>query len=246
MIPSVQGFQVPKAEASPDSCEDAWAFHGTGAPIAPLRLALADGATTASGSGPWARLLVEASVACPFPWTRFPAFLPKLDGLRSRWQTREDGAPSPDRPWFVDAARARGAFATLLRVEVRRKGWYAEAWGDTCLFHIRAGRLVTAFPYQTPDQFHRTPFLLASRAGHDRDLRPQLRVRGGGLRSGDRLFLATDALACRMLRHGDWRELASLLSEPDPEGAFQAWVEGERREGRLKNDDSTLVEVRIP
>ena len=58
----------------------------------------------------------------------------------------------------------------------------------------------------------------------------------------------TDALAQWFLHaqeDGDkpWNALAPLLSAPQPEQLFAAWVEELRSDGSLRNDDVTLIAV---
>ena len=59
----------------------------------------------------------------------------------------------------------------------------------------------------------------------------------------------TDALAAWFLGAVEeggrpWKDLANVLSDPDPDYAFATWVSSLRATRRLRNDDVTLLMVR--
>jgi hypothetical protein len=67
----------------------------------------------------------------------------------------------------------------------------------------------------------------------------------GELAAGDRLWLMTDALAAWFLAEHEaggapWRELDERTADD-----FADWVAGRRADGRLKNDDVTLVAIEV-
>src|SRR5246127_2256100 len=134
---------------------------GTGAPHR-ARFVVLDGATTAYDPVRWVDQLVRS-------------FAPPTDGAAgSRLPRLEPGAI---RAWFAEmqgqwAADVRdfdsiieerkftevGSFATLLGfrlygVDGQGPRWRAVALGDTVLFHVRAGRLMAAFPPMGPEDF---------------------------------------------------------------------------------------------
>jgi hypothetical protein len=166
-----------------------------------------------------------------------------LRRLRVKWHEQVRRLLPDPLPWFSEAALQRGAFSSLMKVEVRDGVWTAEGWGDSCLFHIRGGQFVQALPDLEPEAFAGSPFLLASVRGHDGDLVKQMVTATGKLEPGDTLLLATDALACWLMTTKAWSEtLRELAGLPD-EAAFSRWVEKLRRERGLKNDDTTMVLV---
>src|SRR5260370_40667790 len=80
--------------------------------------------------------------------------------------------------------------------------WGAVSRGDTVLFHVRAGRLLAAFPPMGPDDFGTLPDgVHTSRASLDK-MTERLRTGGGVLEAGDFLFAATGAVAHGVLRPG--------------------------------------------
>jgi hypothetical protein len=149
-----------------------------------------------------------------------------------------------------------GSFATLLGFEIDSLDgpepyWRAVALGDTVLFHVRAGRMIAAFPPMGPDDFGTLPDgVHTSRASLDR-MTERLLTGGGVLAAGDFLFVATDAMAQWILRTIErdeakvWDTLTTL-AHPD---VFARLVEDQRREQnstkRMKNDDVTLMRLRM-
>lgn len=143
----------------------------------------------------------------------------------------------------VGSAHARAA-------PVATYGWQAVAVGDACLLHTRGKALLRAFPLEQAKQFNNSPKLVGSRMGLD-DLRQRQRLWSDGQgRAGDRLWLMTDALAeCCLAaeeRGGDpWSKLELLLAMPEREEVFAAWIDKLRETGRLRNDDVTLLAIRL-
>lgn len=212
----------------------------------PVRLALSDGASTTSFSRLWARILVQAATRGIAPWARASYRSSILTTLRLLWNVEAHAALPESVPWFASGSLERGAFATLLRVRIHRGMWEAEAWGDSCLFHLRAGRVLQMLPNLEPEDFALAPCLLASVPGHDRPLSSKLVLGQGHLRRGDQLILTTDALACWFRSSPDTSTaLEEALGVPDQAG-FTAWVDGLRSSRGLKNDDTTLLVATIP
>ena len=246
LIPSVRGFKVPKVGEAQASCRDAWlANHRGDGPRSPanLRVAIADGATTASASGLWSQILVSASVTGIAPWSRQIHRLNKIPALRCQWHHLARAVLPRPLSWFTEAALERGAFSTLMKVRTYGNTWEAEGWGDSCLFHLRLGHPVRVLPNLEPEDFDQSPFLLASVPGHDQDLVRKMILGRGTLQRGDVLLLATDALACWLLTTQTWPETLRELKGIRSDETYAAWVDTLRRDRGLKNDDTTLVIV---
>lgn len=265
--PEVLTFRVSKRGASLADCQDAEHCltrprHGGHSPVHPkgawdgilgrLRLALSDGASTTSCSGLWARHLAVGSVQDPVDWNlsnqeRIVRFQRNLGSLRASWR-KEALASFPDpAPWFALTALDRGAFATILRVEVKGRRWWAEGWGDSCLFHLRRGRALCMVPALAPQDFGNHPSLVGSVPGpHDLTL-PRTRFGSRGLlEQGDLLLLATDALAAWLAGRSDWGPVLDRIEALHDQADFEAWVQELREHGGLRNDDTTLVVARFP
>jgi hypothetical protein len=225
---SCRALSLPKRGHRDDEFEDAFALAA-----AEGRFAVADGASESSFAGLWANLLVEGFVRPAQGW---------LEAARRAWAGRVDGQ---SLPWYAEAKRDAGAFATLLGLVLADGRWHALAVGDTCLFQVRQDELIGAFPLGRSADFDNRPRLIGSRppfsSGDDKHAEGR-----GTWQTGDRFLLMTDALAQWCLRHheaGDrpWRELTRFASPP--EDGFADWVEGRRQDDGLRNDDVTLVVI---
>ena len=176
---------APKRGNSEDEYEDAWAVDP-----ARGRFAVADGASESSFAGRWAQLLTEAFLSAP-RLQDLPAWLVEP---RRRWSAEVMGL---ELPWYAEMKREQGAFATLLGLGVRRPTadrpgkWRAVAVGDSCLIRVRPDGAIRSFPIRKSADFGNQPRLIGSRSGPA----PKPDHASGPLRSGDRLFLLTDALA---------------------------------------------------
>ncbi len=241
----VQSFWLPKSGLSSDDYEDAFQCDEVR-----CRCAIADGATESSFAGRWARLLVEDFVnrTVNRPVQRWPARLP---ALRQKWWTEVNGRAMS---WYAEEKLAEGASATFLGLVFRDlpvlgwKRWQALAVGDSCLFQVRRGRLITAFPVTAATDFGSTPALVNSSS----ESAVVRRYLSGSWRGGDWFWLMTDALAQWFLRqHEDGRhpeaDVQALL-DSDPirsHEAFLNWIARRREEQQMRNDDVTLVAIKM-
>ncbi len=231
---------LPKHGHTRDEYEDASADD-----VAAGRFAVADGASESAFAGLWARLLVEGFVAAP----RLPDLWGWLNGPRLRWSAEVMGLKLP---WYGEMKRAESAYATLLGLDVRlptadRPGlWRAVAVGDSCLVRVRKERHIRAFPLKRSADFSNAPELIGS---WDKTP-PQAEYTSGALLPGDRLFLMTDALAQWFLHQHEqggrpWEALGSLLSGAQQERAVADWVEEQRTDNGLRDDDLTLLLIEV-
>src|SRR5262245_1500141 len=231
-------FRVPKRGYSLDECEDAAAID-----IPRGRFAIADGATESAHSGLWAQLLVEAFAHGDEHQPPWPGW---IGPLQDQWSDAVRRPAGEVLPWFLEDRYRDGAFSTFLGVTLDSTRWQALAVGDSCLFHIRAGHLMAAFPLSQSAQFDSTPWLIGSRASPDEIPLRQARHYSGEWQPGDRLYLMTDALSRWFLGAIEaggqpWLVVEPLLKQPDQ--AFTQWIEHLRSQRMLKNDDTTLVAV---
>ena len=245
MIPrSRSELWAPKAGNSPEEYEDAFRVDAA-------RIAVSDGASESAFAREWATALVKAFVDQP----------PETCGLTeeslNEWlapaQEQWRGCVPWDRiPWHGEAKARAGAFATLLGLTVEaapddpeRLSWRALAVGDSCLFVVRGGRLSLSFPLDDAAQFDNNPALICSNPDNAGDLWEGVRKHGGECEAGDLFILATDALACWFLAQNaagekPWETLLALGP-----AEWDAWVEEQRREGLMRNDDTTLVVIEV-
>jgi hypothetical protein len=253
-------FSEPKEGNAPAEWQDGACGgvvgDGTAAP-GRARFVVLDGATGAYDPVRWVDLLVRS-----FAPQAGGSAGPRLEPAAMRaWFARMQDQWAADVPTFDSIIEERkfaevGSFATLLGFEISgldgpEPYWRGVALGDTVLFHVRAGRLVTAFPPMGPDDFGTLPDgVHTSRASLGR-MTERLLIGGGVLAADDFLFAATDAMAQWILRTIErdeakvWATL-STLAHPD---VFARLVEDQRREQnsakRMKNDDVTLMRLRM-
>jgi hypothetical protein len=231
-----RAFSLPRQGHGLDEYEDAVAADaGRG------RFAVADGASESGFAAVWARLLVAEFVRAEggddWAW---------LAPLQRRWADEVGAAPLA---WYAETKFQQGAYATFLGLMLGPERWRALAVGDSCLFHVRDGRLCRAFPLTSAAEFGATPCLVGSRHLDPEAVERKAQRAEGEWRPGDALWLMTDALAHWCLAHaehltGPWAELDRLAEGGATDDDFAAWVQQLRAERRLRNDDVTALLVR--
>ena len=213
-----------------------------------LRLAVADGVTDAIFAGAWARMIVGRFVLRPF-WTRAGMAYP-MRALGAQWRHKQ---AQMELPWYAARKMEQGAAATLIGVRIslpQSSGaagmWRAVSIGDACLFHMQDSRLLQMHPELKPAEFGNNPALIYTDVSRNQRLAHRPAVKAGSWQWGDIFMVASDALA-RWIRlsidggQGEWRDLLALAGKPDREAAFRSWARQEQGNGRLKNDDLTMV-----
>jgi hypothetical protein len=169
--------------------------------------------------------------------------------MQRRWA---DNAPARFATLVAQRSFQAGTAATLLGCELAGMAggsprWRAVSVGDTVLFHVRNHRLLRHFPPLRPDDFGVRPPTVHTKADHLDQMLAHVAFGEGELRAGDRLYVATDALAHWMLRGNErdgpaiWRLLARL----DHHRTFDRLVANLWRRAELGNDDVTLLVVNV-
>lgn len=255
MHAAVASFWSPRAGNDAGQYEDAFYPRDTGRRSARrLRFAVADGASESMLSGLWADLLVRSW--CKARRRRLPQI---IEYAAAAWEVELaaylEERERADRPvqWFEEPGLERGAHATLLGLAFTTSAgehgsWAAVALGDSCLFHVRDGALVLAFPVTSSAAFDSAPPLVPSRPAEVARVVTAASTTEGDWRVGDAFYLATDAAAAWFLREHEegrapWEELDILPVEDH--AAFAAWAKERRGDKRLRNDDTTLLRVQV-
>jgi hypothetical protein len=169
--------------------------------------------------------------------------------LAERYRQRSEPAAAEDA-WLYEAMEKRGSFAAFVAVQFwprpdRLLGWEAMAVGDCCLFHLRRGRLLMAFPITSAEGFTSHPDLVPS-ANHARHrLAARIRIIRGTAFPGDRFALASDAMSQWLLRSSQNRPDTWLRLEGLRSRSFHGLVRAEREAGRMQRDDVTLAYLRV-
>jgi hypothetical protein len=225
--------------------EDAYAADATSG-----RFAVADGATESAFAATWARSLVQHFVGNGASGPdRCSAWLPLA---QDQWQKE---FANREFPWYAEAKVVQGAFATFLGVVVSagtdgRFRWVSTAVGDSCLFHTRGQTLVRAFPIRQSQDFGSSPRLVGSRSPVDEVEKQRVECLEGVCQAGDRLWLMTDALSQWFLQEEECgrkpvKELESLTGTKAAKEKFADWINALRDAKRLRNDDVTLMAIRL-
>jgi len=244
----VEVFALPKLGARAEEYEDAASatgrFHLSGSNFS---FAIADGATEASFSGLWARLLVDG-------YTSDSTIAPLMDIVTRAAEKWTKNVGMRALPWYAEQKAASGAFAALLGLKVEASldaereqiVFFAEAVGDCCLIHVRGGAFLTAFPLDRSDDFNSNPSLLATRA--ELNCEDQIHRTSGSCNPDDMLLLMSDAIARWFLAESEnggqpWEQIRDLETS---EGLlFEDLVCTLRASRVLKNDDTTLMRITI-
>ena len=235
MQTSATAWWAPKSGNAANEYEDAFAVESDS-----LRFAVADGASETSFAKQWAELLVERFVRQPASAADLREWVAPL---QAAWVGEHQGKATA---WYAEEKAREGAFSSLLGVAIEADRWRALAVGDSCLFVVRAGKLLRAFPLARAEQFNNSPVLLSSVARSNQRVWDDVRSDEGELQVRDQLLLMTDALAQWFLVEAEMgrRPWAALARAASPE-AFGAFVDCLRGGGALRNDDVTLVRVEV-
>ena len=255
---------VTFSEVKDGNAPDEWQDGASGgvARGGTARFIVLDGATGAFDAVRWVDQLVTSFVPQPGTQPGADHAGPRLEAAAMRaWFARMQDQWAADVPAFDSIIEERkfnqvGSFATFLGFEITgldcpEPFWRAVALGDTVLFHVRAGRLITTFPPMRAGEFGSHPAGLHTQRSSLDDMTEHLLAGSGVLAAGDFLFAATDAMADWILRAAGrdeakvWETLAGLV-HPD---VFARLVSDQRKEQdaakRMKNDDVTLMRLRM-
>ena len=215
--------------------------------------AIADGVSSAIFSGPWARLLTQATVAEP-PNLDDPAtFQDWLARNRAAWSSQIDVGKLT---WYQRPKMVDGAMTTLLWIELDpaelgedglAKNYRLRmfAIGDTCMFHLRDGQTLSKFPLESSSEFGLNPAVVAS-IDRKRDHLLAFKAAEADCLPGDLLVLCTDAIALWAYERAEAGEPVAWENywDLDP-AAWRDEIFSLRDASQMRFDDSTLVLLRV-
>jgi hypothetical protein len=249
---------LPKGGNEPDEYEDAfYPEHSGWAGLDQIRAGVADGASEGFLSGPWARILLDTYCRAT---TDFD--VEQLVGdARADWQAWLDNylktRTREGRPvqWFEERGLNAPTAATLAVVDLRaparsQRRWTGIAFGDSCVFHVRAGDLKQAFPVEKAEDFDISPVVVTSRAAGRQAIDEQCSMAGGIWQPGDRFFLASDAIAQWLLaqhetgRKGLWSVMGNIVLHQATLD-FEELIVSLRSTREIRNDDVTLMVIHV-
>ncbi len=250
-------FSTQKDGYSPDEWEDGaggGAIGGVPGQDPPdARFAVADGATETYDSRRWANQLITSFLSPGHDGGGRPdlgrgTMSAWFKAMQERWQ-----AQTPATDDYIDRLKLdQGTLATFVGGELTgldgaAPAWQAAALGDVILFHVRNERLVTHFPPLSSKDFDSAPEGITTLPAYLGRMSDRLLFQHGRLAPGDMIFIATDAFAKWMItgvERGDGALWAVLGSLGHP-ATFAQLVSAERRTMALKDDDVTLMRIRL-
>ena len=214
-----------------------------------FRCAISDGATESSFSQIWADHLVNEYIN-----SKFPDNLGFISAAKSKW----NGEVSKiEHTWVSREKIKNGSFATLLGFQLvagDRENYYplggkwkAIGIGDSCLFQFREDRSIIVIPINNRSGFHNRPSLLGTASANESYLDHAFY---GSWKSGDDFFLMTDALAEWSISNlRDGKNVSGILKDKltrkSRDNLFSEWINSLRFRHEIKNDDTTVIWVKV-
>lgn len=253
MVVDFAAFWLPKDGARASEYEDAFAPAALDdAPRTRLRCAVADGASESAYARLWARQLVGEFTSGGLTGPD----LVELPRVGRRWADEVSRILARDEPaWYLERKAEEGAFAAFIGLEfVDAPGrddagtFGAIALGDSCFVQVREDAIERAFPIERAAAFDARPLLVPSVPERVDEVAAAIARYGGAWQSGDRFYVMSDALACWFLAGSEraerpWQHLDRF--ERRDRADFRQWVRALRRSSVLKNDDVTLLRLRV-
>lgn len=236
----VAEYRAPKEGQTLEECEDRYAVSVSG-PALDI-VAVSDGASMAAQPGLWAQYLVARFIEAPTLAIDIAWLAPAARSFVAAFDLAR-------LPWHALEKISRGAFATLAGLIVNRDAaeFSMVAVGDSCIAWWGT-QDEGVFPYTSAEAMPEHPYLICHIADRNGNLPEHLQFRDSlPLGRGEQFFfLMTDALArwylaARQQDSTPWETLLRATSS----GEFESWLDTERGEGRIDNDDVTLVILRI-
>jgi hypothetical protein len=251
-------FSAPKEGYSPGEWEDGAAggsFGGMRGGDPPrVRFAIADGATETYESRRWVDQLMTSFMAqdqaggASWPELEHESMSAWFKAMQEQWQ-----AAAPVSTDYIEQTKIRqGTLATFvggqfLGLDTPTPVWRAVALGDSVLFHVRDGQLIDHFPRLRSSDFASAPDGISTLPERLGRMNEQVRFQQGRLAQGDMIFAATDTFAKWMItcaEEGD-QTLWPLLDGLVHPSVFSQLVAAERRAMAMKDDDVTLMRIRL-
>lgn len=254
-------FSAHKSDLGPETFEDAYfpvEDFSSSLPD-PARFAVADGASEALLSGKFADIVVDSFGVSNRSDTDCQTLLKIIYGMWEKWKL-EDYLPSREREgrpikWYEEQGLADGAFCAFLGlnflcpVDLASGFWKAIAIGDSCLFHVRDGKLLRSFPLRESSSFDSRPFLISSNPIKNEHILGRVRKIFGTWVRNDIIFLMTDAMALWFIKQHEagnkpW-EILSTFGPKTPKSVFSDFVRDLRSCELIRNDDTTLMKIAL-
>lgn len=217
-----------------------------------FRCALADGATQSIFARQWAKHLVDDYVEAK----AISDLSSIVEKASKKWG---QDVKNIALDWPAQEKMRKGAYSTLLGIEFGilsenphsrqdTGNWCAFSIGDTCLFQYRKEFLVKSLPGKNEIVFNNSPKLIGSLASSKLPAEESPHI--GDWRSGDDFFLMTDALAewaykCVERSVNVPGIIKDKLTRKSKTNSFSDWISNLRNQREIRNDDTTLIWIKI-
>lgn len=212
-----------------------------------IRFAISDGATESSFSKEWSDLLVSCYKDLPFDIINLPS---TIELISKSWNSRINAI---DLPWYAAQKAEIGAFATFLglSLDLHQNRFEAVAIGDCTMFVIRNDELFETFPINKIDDYGNTPNLFSTNHQYQTDYLNSVFYYDDQIHFNDLFILATDALAAWIFKstiagEKPWINFTTMLDDANESNTeFEYWTINKIKNNEIKNDDISLVIIRI-
>ena len=215
---------------------------------------ISDGVSGASFSEKWSRLIVSNFIKNPFV-TNNVELLSWVGPIQLEWYKQVPWEELELKNINHIVKAYRGASATLLGGQVLKidKQIILKLWaiGDSNLFIIRDSHCIFSFPIDNFEDFEKDPDILLSLSdkvcGKNICVRGSLIFKKFNLQKDDIIIAASDSISAWFLRNRlnsndqPWIELCNINNIDE----FKTWVINKVESKNMKNDDSTLLVIRI-
>ena len=235
--------KLPKKLEDINSCQDAFCFKDK-------FIAIADGATRSFYPKIWAELLVAHF--CENPNISRDNWRDWLEPVQKKWYEKitekvNRAVLEKSSIWVTNKNRLNkfeSAAATLIGIKkICKESNYLEIEaviiGDSCLF-IVIDDIVKSYLIESVNDFDDFPDFFASYNKDNKKEPSFLNIREKYTQKAF-IIMATDALSEWILQGGNIQERVMQLLAMSSQDDFAAFVNKERENNRLKNDDTTLV-----
>jgi hypothetical protein len=225
--------------------EDAYCYNEASSVFA-----ISDGATEASFSKEWAKILVENAINNP-PTTAVLELVWVQEAI-----DKMQGIVNIDTlPWYAqNKYLEQGSFATLviLDIDKEQNQVSVKSIGDSCLFWINPDNEMSFFPIRHYEEFNNSPYLISSLMLNNISLEEKQRNIIFELQPGNtRFFLMTDSLAqwvlkeCAKPRRKNKRGPFKFLEEISDINLFRKIMYQKIKKGEIRNDDLTVLIIDV-
>lgn len=255
-----QTFCLPKAGRSFVDCEDAYfpaevnctqLYEVAEEGVELFRASVSDGATDSIFSKLWAQLL-----AFGYGSGKWESDI-TAESVKEEQNAWLDFLAKQQLPWYAEEKAELGAFAAFVGLTLydRSKRWSAMAVGDCCLFQVRDGECISAFPISSSSTFSNFPLLLCSVAERNANVFESKKgISDGSWQSGDLFLLMSDTVASWFLAQMESGLTRSIIESIDSIRSLDAFVslvsharatKGGDGNVLMRDDDVTVTLVRV-